>query len=288
MSLDIACKGYSGSAKIFGYSIPLTSYNYNQSYNYIHSSGIQKLYSDNKFTNYKKDYVIDFPLKKLDISFDAVENVIEKTIKHIEDNKNKTTNIKATFEDDIYKIDIAPEITRLSSFSLSVSENSLANASLGFLILDEEIELDISDFSKKKGASVPSWLGDEDLMPYYGFNVDFANFDEDSVVGFDFSWSQAGKPIYECNGNTNKNALAPAYYIWSIPESTINVSYFVGGDDFDHKNADFETDLTIKYGNNTLIKSKKVLVESITPKLGNSSSYVSFDVSGIIMEKITG
>ena len=288
MSLNIACKGYSGSAKIFGHSIPLTSYNYNQSYNYIHSSGIQKLYNDNKFTNYKKDYVIDFPLKKLDISFDAVENVIKKTIKHIEDNKNKTTNISATFDDDIYNIDIAPEITRLSSFSLSVSENSLASASLGFLILDEEIELDISDFSKKRGASVPSWLGDEDLMPYYGFNVDFADFDEDSVVGFDFSWSQAGKPIYECCGNTNKNALAPAYYIWSIPESTINVSYFVGGDDFDHKNADFETNLTIKYDSNTLIKSKKVLVESITPKLGNSSSYVSFDVSGIIMEKITG
>jgi len=252
-NMKVLLNGYSGYAQIDGHNVLMTSFSLSMNENILQSSGVGKLYKQNSmnhvFSRYKMNAVRDYPGYEFSISVDANYDILNYVFTQIATRFDALIPIK--FVDDASGIRYEFEQCLLTSFSLGVANNAAASVTLGFLVLQDEIEVKFceKDYNHKAGRMAPgakdtlgvsSYLAADGtgvlvgatLMPYWAWGIETIDqyggyFKDEDLYDFTISYSQPVTLKHGCYGRSSDNAPAPIKIVIGVPEVKYDLTYIV-------------------------------------------------------------
>ena len=255
--MKVILMGYSGYAQIDGHNTLMTSFSLSMNENIIHSTGVGKLYYETiagggtrhgRFTRYKMNAVRDYPGYEFSITAEANYDILDYILKQITTKFHSFITVK--FLDSASGIKYEFDNCCLTSFSLGVSNNSVAVATFGFVAFQDEIEVKFcqNGYDKLAGRNAPGAVSDYGaiyenadgtgnlvgavLMPYWAWGIDTQDiygqyFNDEDLYEFTISYSQAVTPKFGCYGVASDLAPAPSKIIIGVPEAKYELTYLV-------------------------------------------------------------
>ena len=255
--MRVLLTGYSGYAQIDGHNTLMTSFSLSMNENIINSTGVGKLYYETiaddgtrngQFTRYKMNAVRNYPGYEFSITAEANYDILDYILRQITTRFHSFITVK--FLDNASGIRYEFDKCCLTSFSLGVSNNSVAIATFGFVAFQDEIEVKFcqNGYDNLAGRNAPGAIAENGaryenadgtgnlvgavLMPYWAWGIDTQDiygqyFNDEDLYEFTISYSQAVTPKFGCYGLASDLALTPSKIIMGVPEVKYELAYLV-------------------------------------------------------------
>lgn len=304
MSIGFILNGYTGYAFIGGIQVLLTSYSLTSSENIIGNDAVGNIInSSGKFTRTKLNSVRDYPTHEISMSFDVQKKILRKILKKATSKYYSFTPV--SFKDEANGINLSWNDACLTSFSLSVSNNSQASMSVSFSCYSDSADISFGTHNKSTKHNAPVRFRGEVLMPYYKWGVSYPFFKDGDLYEFTISYSRSVTPKFGCEGKTNNNnAIAPKYVIFGVPDIKYELTYLVchatttswhniNANEIANRNANFDlstfksNELVVKYNDGVKFKLTNCYPDSYSPSYGNSGDFNKITMSGTCYGALT-
>lgn len=190
--------------------------------------------SVNKIRRTKGPFIQDVPKIDLSIEFEIDRKLLSEIVKSIVEQRNGKFKVK--FTDHATSMTWEFSECYMTSFSFSVSGDSILSVSLSFFVLIDEINYSWEDRTSKKYGEdkiLPIKTQGEEraVIPYYDFSLKYRGEKINDVISFEFSMNQSVEPKYECSGTNKKFAPTTNHLLIGLPEFDFSYSAFIGGEE---------------------------------------------------------
>lgn len=327
--MKVLLNGYSGFAKLDGHNLLMTSFSLSMNENVINSEGVGRIlrkrittdallngYYDvqHVFERYKLNAVRDYPGYDISIGVEANYDILDYLFTKITTNFHSFVELK--FTDNASGITYDFDRTCLTSFTLSVGNDSAAMLQLNFITFKDEIDVTIcqNGYDEKAIRYAPEEFVGAVLMPYWAWGIEtrdiYGNYlNDEDLYDFSITYSQNVNPKYGCFGVNDQNAIKPNKVIFGVPEVKYDLTYVVANS---ASVSDYliASNLVSTSGRNMVVKYHQVLPpyslinqtetktvdfsftmtdcypDSYSPQYANSGDVNKMSVSGTVYGKI--
>ena len=295
--------GYSGYVTIDDHQTLMTSFGVTLNENVIQSTGVGRIFTGDEFDRFKMDAVRDYPGYDISITCEANFNILDYFLSRVSTGFHSFIEIR--FKDDASGIEYDFDKCCLTSFQLTVDNNSAASLTCSFITFKDEIEVDYDhdyDYTEKRNA--PKELVGDVLLPYWAWGVEYPDFTDESLYTFTVSYTQPVTPKFGCYGEDAYNALKPKKIVFGVPEVKYELTYIVSDETHTHdysihsnRVALSRKNLVVKYKQRFPNYTKKLPIEfkftmtdcypdEYSPQYANSGDVNKMSISGTVYGKI--
>lgn len=327
--MKVLLNGYSGFAELDGHNLLMTSFSLSMNENVIQSEGVGRILRKSMqgkaqtggsadvrhvFERYKLNAVRDYPGYDISIGAEANPDVLDYLFTKITTNFHSFVELK--FTDNASGIAYDFDRTCLTSFTLSVGNNSAAMLQLNFITFKDEIDVTMcqNGYDEKAIRHAPEELVGAVLMPYWAWGIEtidiYGNYlNDEDLYDFSITYSQNVNPKYGCFGVNDQNAIKPSKVVFGVPEVKYDLTYVVANP---ASVSDYliASNLVSTSGRNMVVKYHQVLPphslinqmttqaidfsftmtdcypDSYSPQYANSGDVNKMSVSGTVYGKI--
>lgn len=181
----------------------------------------------------KGPFIQDVPKIDLSIEFEVDRKLLSEIVKSVVEQRNGKFKVK--FTDHATNMTWEFSECYMTSFSFSVSGDSILSVSLSFFVLIDEINYSWEDripkkYGEDKILPIETQGGGRAVIPYYDFSLKYRDEKINDVISFEFSMTQSVEPKYECSGSNKKFAPTTDHLLIGLPEFDFSYSAFIGGE----------------------------------------------------------